>query len=68
MGTEVVEGKERTSNWNIVITILHCGIVDVKRIHIHRTVIGHGYVAVRLMLVFLHATVLHLWETFQLEP
>ena len=57
------ECKGRTSDWNIVqvITILHYRIVDVKRIHIHHTVVV--YVAVRLMLVhlcFLNATVLHL--------
>ena len=29
------EGKKgRTSNWNIVITILQCAILNVKRIHI----------------------------------
>ena len=72
MGTELeVEGKKRrTSNCNIVITILHCCIVNVKRIHIHRTLVVVVYVAtgVRLALVllrFLNATVtvvLHLCQ------
>ena len=49
-----LEGKKgRTSNWNIVITILECDMVNVIRIH---TII----VAVRLILVllcFMDATV-----------
>ena len=68
MGTEVV-GKRRTSNWDIVITIFHCCIVNVERIHIHRTLVVVVYVAaaVRLalfLLRFLNVTVtvvLHLW-------
>ena len=57
-----VKGKRRTSNWNIVITILHSCIVNVKRIHIHRTVVVVVYVAasMRLVLVllqFLNATI-----------
>ena len=44
---EEVKGKKgRTSNWNIVITILKCDMVNIIRIH---TVV----VAVRLMLVLL---------------
>ena len=47
------EKKGQTSNWNIVITILQCAIVNVKRIHI--------VVAVRLifaaLLCFLDAAV-----------
>jgi hypothetical protein len=73
MGTELeVEGKRRTSNWDIVITILHCCIVNVKRIHIHSTLaVVVVNVAVRLMLVLLRffpgdatvpVTVLHLRE------
>ena len=53
--------KGRTSNWNVVIRILRCDIVNVKRIH---TV---DQVAVRLtfvLLCFLDATV-HLRELFQ---
>ena len=65
MGTEV-KRKRRTSNWNIVITMLHCGIVNVEKIHIHkRTLAVVVYVAARLTLVllcFLDATVLHLGE------
>ena len=66
MGTEV-EGKRRTSNWNIVITILHCCIVDVERIHIHSTLAVVVHVALRLTLVLLRfldatVTVLHLRE------
>ena len=66
MGTEV-EGKRRTSNWNIVITILHCCIVDVERIHIHSTLAVVVHVALRLTLVLLRfldatVTVLHLKE------
>jgi hypothetical protein len=52
MRTEVKE-KGRTSNWNIVIRILHGDMVNVKRIHI-------VVVAVRLILAllcFLDATV-----------
>ena len=49
-----LEGKKgRTSNWNIVITIFECDMVNVIRIH---TII----VAVRLILVllcFMDATV-----------
>ena len=50
------------SNWNIVITILHCCIVNIKGIHIHRTLVIVVYVAasVRSALVllrFLGATV-----------
>ena len=54
MGTEA-EGKKHTSNWCIVITILHCCIVNVKRIHIHGTLVVVVYVAaaVRLALVLL---------------
>jgi hypothetical protein len=69
LGTELeVEGKRRTSNWNIVITTLHCCIVNVKRIHIHSTLaVDVVFVAVFLTLVlfrFLDATVtvLHLRE------
>jgi hypothetical protein len=69
MGTEleVVEGKRRTSNWNIIITTLHCCIVNVKRIHIHSILAVVVYVAVPLMLVLLRfldttVTVLHLRE------
>jgi hypothetical protein len=59
-----VEGKGRTSNWNIVITILHRDIVNVKRIHNHRTVVV--YVSVTLVLLcFLDVTVLHLRELFR---
>ena len=69
MGIELEkEGeKKRTSNWNIVITIIHCCVVNVERIYIHCTLIVVVYVAavVRLALVllrFLDATVLHLFE------
>ena len=34
MRTEAKGKKGRTANWNIVITILQCAIVNVKRIHI----------------------------------
>ena len=63
--------KRRTSNWNIVITILHCCAVNVKRIHVHRTLVVVVYVAVgvRLALVLLRfldvtvtVAVLHLKE------
>ena len=50
-----------TSNRNIVITILHCDIVNVKRIHIHGATVV-DYVVVHLTLdlfCFLNATVLH---------
>ena len=49
------EEKRRTSNWSIVITILHCCIVNVERINIHRTLVVVVYVAaaVRLALVLL---------------
>ena len=56
-------GKRRTSNRNIVITVFHCGIVNVKTIHVHRALAVVVYVAVRLRLVLhrsLDATVLHL--------
>ena len=46
MRTEVKGKKGRTGNWNIVITVLECDMVNVIRIH---TVV----VTVRLMLVFL---------------
>jgi hypothetical protein len=68
MGAELeVEGKRRTSNWNIVITTLHCCVVNVKRIHIHSILAVVVYVAVRLTLVLLRfldatVTVLHLRE------
>ena len=46
MGTELeVKGKGRTGNWSIVKTILNCCIVNVKRIHIHRTLVVVVYVA-----------------------
>lgn len=66
MGTEV-KGRTRTINWNIVITMLHCGIVNVERIHIHkRTLAVVVYFAVRstlVLLCFLDATVLRLRES-----
>ena len=31
-----LEGKRQTSNYNIVITVLHCGIVNIITIHIRR--------------------------------
>ena len=34
MRTEAKGKKGRTANWNIVITILQCAILNVKRIHI----------------------------------
>ena len=68
MGTELeveLRGKRRTSDWNIVITILHCCIVNVKRIHIHCTLVVVVCVAgfvplalVRVLFRVLDATVI----------
>ena len=58
-----LEGKGRTSNCNIVITVFYCGIVNVKTVHVHRALAVVVYFAVRLRLVLLRsldATVLHL--------
>ena len=44
------EEKRRTSNWSIVITILHCCIVNVERINIHRTLVVVVYVAAAVCL------------------
>ena len=44
------EEKRRTSNWSIVITILHCCIVNVERINIHCTLVVVVYVAAAVCL------------------
>ena len=69
MGTEVEGGKRRTSNWIVVVAILQCAIVNVKRfrVHDHGTVVA--YVAAGLTLVLLcfldaTSTVLHLRKLF----
>ena len=51
-----LEGKKgRTSNWNIVITILECDIVNIIRIH--TAVVAMCLILVLLRVCFLDATV-----------